>query len=1076
MLGRVDPVAWRSLLTPEILDVGRLPSRTSFDPFPDRAAALTQDREARSLSLDGSWDFRLVASPDAAPDRWADPDVDLGAEPTAAGDRPWRTIEVPGCWTRQDTGDLPHYTNVIMPWDVEPPGFPEDNPTGLYRRWFRLPSGWKRRRTVVQLGGHESVAFLWCNGSFVGMGKDSRLASEFDLTPHLVAGRNLLAVMVVRWSDSTWIEDQDHWYHAGLHRSVRLLSTPARHLADVAATTDYDPVTGAGSLTATVDVGGSEPADGPGAVRLTLLDGSGAAAEPLATVDAPIDSPTAEPGGDVVAAAASFRGARARATIDLASVRPWSAEAPNRYRLLAEVVSAGGDTVEATTVVVGFTRVEIADGNLVVNGEAIMIAGVNRHDHHPVTGKTLTADDIRADLVLMKQHNINAVRTAHYPNDPVLLDLCDELGLYVIDEANIESHARMWSLSNDDRWHRPIVDRVMRLVRRDRNHPSIIGWSLGNESGHGAGHAAAAAWVRTTDPSRIVHYEGLQGRRFRLAGTEPHHVTVAPSETDRLLSDLVCPMYAPASIVDAWAAWAEDGGDDDRPLILCEYSHAMGNSNGSLDAYWDAFWAHPRLQGGFIWDWMDQGLDEVDDRGRPYWAYGGHYGDNPNDGNFCINGLVGPDRTPHPGLRELQFLARPVVVELDGPTGRRLRVTNRRSFADLSDLELHWTLLVDGEPVADGPVKVPKVPAGQDRPGTVTGLPRRVDGPASLVVEARTAGPTPWAGAGHVVAWDQLAIDLPRRAAGTARAAEPSGAGLTVIGSCATGAVEAIRLGRREIVTGDLVPNLWRAPIDNDGPIHLRTEEPGDPLGRWLRLGLDRLDWVVDQVEVGDGPHFSSVRTGRLVPRGSSGTAAPDSEIGATAILAVRVDDDGSIIVGLGLDATEVGWDDLPRVGASLTVAPAFDRLRWSGPGPDETYPDRRAGSIDRVWRSTVADQYHPYVRPQEHGTHVDARWFELVDRRGRGLRVESLAERGSGGSGFGDAEPRSLFSARHHHDRALTAASTVAELDPDAEVNVTIDGAMRGVGTGACGPDVLDRFVVGPGPHRYRWRLSPVG
>ncbi|MEL6983927.1 MAG: sugar-binding domain-containing protein, partial [Actinomycetota bacterium] len=358
----MDPVAWRTLLTPEILDVGRLPSRASFDPYPDRASALADDQLARTLSLDGSWDFRLLGSPDEAPDGWAAPDFEPAEDTRAARDRPWRTIEVPGCWTRQDTGDLPHYTNVIMPWSAEPPDFPDDNPTGLHRRWFRLPSGWKRRRTVVQFGGHESVALVWCNGTFVGMGKDSRLASEFDLTSHLQAGRNLLAVMVIRWSDSTWIEDQDHWYHAGLHRPVRLLSTPARHLADVATTSDFDPTTGAGSLTATVDVGGPEPADGAGVVRLTLLDGPDRGAAELATVETPIGSSRTEPGGDVVLAAASFRGARAKATIDLASARPWSAEVPNRYRLVVELLDADGEPTEATTVIVGFTRVEIAEG------------------------------------------------------------------------------------------------------------------------------------------------------------------------------------------------------------------------------------------------------------------------------------------------------------------------------------------------------------------------------------------------------------------------------------------------------------------------------------------------------------------------------------------------------------------------------------------------------------------------------------------------------------------------------------------------------------------------------------------
>lgn len=1072
MLAEVETITWRSLLVPEITDLGRLPCRPPLDPYPDAQAALAGKPSSDVRSLDGTWSFHLAASPDEVPAGWADPDHD-----DDHGKDGWRPIEVPGVWTRQDTGDDPHYTNIVMPWDGEPPGFPDRNPTGLYRRRFDLPPGWGERRTVLQLGGHESVAFVWCNGNFVGMGKDSRLASEFDLTPQLVAGSNLLAVMVVRWSDSTWIEDQDHWFHAGLHRSVTLRSTGHRYLADVATLTDYDPATGTGTAEVTVEIGGGRGRPGAG-VRLTLVDPNGAR---VARTEAAVESSQAAGEGSAMAAAQAYPGPRARATLTVRRARPWSAERPDRYRLLVELLAPESDldgrsdrpVEEATALWVGFTRVEIARGNLLLNGEAIMIAGVNRHDHHPATGKVVTAEDIRADLVQMKRHNINAVRTAHYPNDPVLLDLCDELGLYVIDEANVESHARMRSLSDDQRWHRAIVDRVVRMVRRDRNHPCIIGWSLGNESGVGAGHSAAAAWVRHTDPSRIVHYEGLLGRRFRLEGTGPDDVTVEPDPIDRLVSDVVCPMYAPVDVIEAWARWADrtgggPNGGEDRPLILCEYSHAMGNSNGSLDLYWEAFWTHRRLQGGFVWDWMDQGLDAVDGRGRPYWAYGGHFGDKPNDGNFCINGLVGPDRSPHPGLRELQWCARPVTVTLDDPSGRSLKVHNRRSFTTLDDLDLVWELLVDGEAVARGPVGVGRVEPGQTGVGRPAGLPRRVDGEASLVVESRLAHHAPWAPVGQPVAWDQLPVELPGPTVARPSAPRPTGSGpdpvrLEPVMSAGTGVVEEIRLGPSPVVVGDIGPNLWRAPIDNDGQTVQGAVGPGDPLGRWLDWGLDRLGWVVDEVDVVDDGgvdgRTTARRAGALVPQGGARGSRP----GARAVVTVEAMVDGSVAVELEVDATGTGWDDLPRVGAVLAVAPTFDRLRWWGPGPDETYPDRRAGSVDRLWSSTVADQYHPYVRPQEHGTHVDARWFELTDRRGRGIRLEA------------HAGTRFLFSARFHDDPTLTEAQTVADLDPSETIQVTVDAAMRGVGTGACGPDVAHPFVVGPGPHRLRWSIHPV-
>ncbi|MEL7156116.1 MAG: glycoside hydrolase family 2 TIM barrel-domain containing protein [Actinomycetota bacterium] len=1060
----MQTVDWRPLLTPEITDLGRLPARPALDPHPDRESALSDDASPQVRSLDGDWAFLLVDGPDEAPDGWADPAFDI---------TDWVEVAVPGCWTRQGTGDLPHYTNVVMPWAGDPPEFPEANPTGLYRRTFTVPARWRRRRTVLRLGGHESVALVWCNGAFVGMGKDSRLASEFELTEHLQAGANTLAVMVVRWSDATWIEDQDHWFHAGLHRSVEVYTTAHTYLADVATSTDYDPGTRRGRATVRIAAGGAEP--GPMEARVTLLDDVGT---PVATASGDVGSVRFPAGGNAMARAAGFPGREATVELTVARARPWSAERPDRYRLLVELVT-GDRVIEATALWIGFTRVEIDDGLLQVNGRPVMINGVNRHDHDPKGGKTVTRAAMEADVRLMKQHNINAVRTAHYPNDPAFLDLCDQYGLYVIDEANFESHARLSSLSRDDRWHRALMDRVVRMVRRDRNHPSIIGWSLGNESGVGAGHAAAAAWIRHTDPGRFVHYEGSVGPRFRLDRTEVADVTVAPTPGHRLLSDVVCPMYAAIEVVTGWATWAERTGGDDRPLILCEYSHAMGNTNGSLAEYWEAFWTHRRLQGGFVWDWMDQGLDEVDAHGRRYWAYGGHYGDTPNDGNFCINGLVGPDRTPHPGLRELQWCARPVTVTPADPTGRRLTITNRRHTISLDDLELRWELLVDGEREADGPVELASVAAGATRTGRVVGLPRRVDGAATMVVTARLRAAAPWAPAGHVVAWEQFPVALPAR---SARPTPPPAAPapprmrvddngrfrlragrLTLHGDATTGSLSGIDLGSRPLVVGDLRPTLWRPPIDNDGVITQGASGPTDPLGRWLAWGLDRLVWEPDEgrIEVtgapdgGEDPESVTIsRQGWLRPAGTKAARGPGA---AWVVVTSTVTGDG-LSVAMSLDATEAGWDDLPRVGLTFTVAEPFDRFRWHGPGPDDAYPDRRASAIVRRWSSTVADQYHPYVRPQEHGARVDTQWFELVDRRGAGLRIE------------GD-EPL-IVTARHHHEPALTAATTVAELEADPTVEVHIDAAIRGLGTGACGPDTLPPYRVGPGPHTLRWSL----
>ncbi|MEZ5245033.1 MAG: glycoside hydrolase family 2 TIM barrel-domain containing protein [Acidimicrobiales bacterium] len=1027
-------VNWWEL--PETFEINRLAAR----------APLAAD-ERWTLSLDGSWDFLLVAHPTAAPTNWAQPD---------RGGRGWRAIDVPGCWTRQDTGDLPHYTNVQMPWALEPPATPEENPTGLYRTTFRLPRGWASRRTVLHLGGAESMAVIHCNGSFVGMGKDSRLPSEFDLSDHLVAGDNTLAVMVIRYSDATWIEDQDHWWHAGLHRSVSLRSVPQVHLADVATTADYDPATGAGSLTVTTEVGG-EPGEG-WTTAVTVLDDRGRRVHAAALV-AELRVRRPGFGADAFLASWGFEGQRTVTSLDLDSVEPWSAESPQRYRVLIDLVDPRGTIADSTELRVGFRRVEVRDRRLLVNGQPVLINGVNRHDHHPVTGKTQTADDIRADLVTMLRHNINAVRTAHYPNDPTLLDLCDELGLYVIDEANVESHGRQDSLCHDVRYHAAIVSRVQRMVLRDRNHPSVIGWSLGNEAGHGAAHDAAAAWVRAVDPTRFVQYEGSLLTRVKQGeGTTAQRHTVTPNASERLVSDIVCPMYPEISLIEEWAEWAETTRGDDRPMILCEYSHAMGNSNGSLVDYWRAFEAHPALQGGFIWDWKDQGLAETDEHGRFFWAYGGHFGDEPNDVNFCINGLVGPDGVPHPALAEVAWCGRPARVT--AMPGRKVRIHNHRWFTDLADLECTWAVTIDGDVVEQGTLDLPPIAARSSAVVTVprsTG--RRRGNEAFLTLRFRLASATPWAERGHVVSTEQLSLPLTAASPAPSRRTHPvevddhgsvirNGPLILHVDRDAA-CVSALTHRGRPVVTGPIAATLWRAPTDNDGVAQGWMSEISGVRNRWLTWGLDRL-----RIE----PMRTSVRrveggvrlTMRRELHGSTDHATHRSVV--TLLGDGRVRFDETITV-------PAAWTDLPRVGITMPLHARFEDLRWFGLGPEETYPDRRSGATVGLWRSTVAEQYHPYVFPQEHGHHTDTRWFELRSGRDR-IRV--------------CADHRFGFSARRHTDAALTTATTLAELDPADHVEVHIDAAVRGLGTAACGPDTLPGHRVGPGIHRLSWTIDP--
>ena len=427
----------------------------------------------------------------------------------------------------------------------------------------------------------------------------------------------------------------------------------------------------------------------------------------------------------------------ASASVDLVKIRPWTAETPNRYRVVTELLDGTGSVIEAHATMTGFRRVEVVDRRLRINGTDVKIIGVNRHDHHPVTGKTVSVDEMREELVLMKQHNLNSIRTAHYPNDHRLLELCDELGLYVIDEANMECHGREISLAHDPRYERAILERTQRLVRRDRNFACVIGWSLGNESGHAPVHNSAAAWIKHIDPTRFVHHEGAEQWRLSYGGVAHHDLLRAPTASERLSNDVVTTMYPSIRHVALWAEWAEKTGLDDRPMLICEFSHAMGNSNGSLDEYLDLFWNQPAIAGGYLWDWRDQGLAETDHNGRFFWAYGGHFGDEPNDANFCINGLVGPDLVPHPAMRELAWGARPVTVE--HLSGKRVRVTNRYAFADLSGLQLRWSVEVDGRRVERGTLDI-DLPAGVSANVTIPFTTKRPEGEAHLLVETVTAG------------------------------------------------------------------------------------------------------------------------------------------------------------------------------------------------------------------------------------------------------------------------------------------------------------------------------------------------
>jgi beta-galactosidase len=880
---------WRD---PEVVSVGRLPMRSPLWAHPT-TEIVGRERTPWFLSLDGRWHFRRYEHPDAVPDSVLAADADLTG---------WTRGEVPGNWTLWGVGDVPHYTNIQMPFDGLPPDLPPVNPTGVYRTSFRVPKHWDGRQVVLRLGGAESVHEVYLNGSFVGYGSDSRLDSEYDVTPWLVAGTNTLAVVVVRYSAHTYLEDQDQWWMAGLHREVTLQARPPVHVFDVKITAGLD-ADGSGTLHAVTSVAtvGNEPLADGWRVRYALrrLDGR--------TVGRPTTVPVANDRRPYI-----YTGFTASLDRRVPGVVPWSAEQPNRYQLLATLVDPDGRDVETVAQYVGFRTVEVRDRQLLVNGRRVMIQGVNRHDHHPERGKAVTVDDMRADLVAMKRHNINAVRCSHYPNDSRFLDLCDELGLYVIDEANAESHAYNTSLCHDPRYRSTWLSRVTRMVERDKNHPCVIAWSLGNEAGYGEVHDAAAAWIRAYDPSRIVHYEGAVFHAGWVSG-------------GRLATDLVCPMYA---TIDAIRQYGESGAGD-RPLILCEYSHAMGNSNGSLADYWEAFETIPGLQGGFIWEWKDHGITQKVDRTRTRWAYGGQFGDEPNDGNFVADGLVAPDLTPHPAMREVAWVHRPVAVTRRGSS---LVVRNRQSFRGLEWLQGRWELAVDGTVVERGALPTVDVPPGETRAVPLPHTAAPPDGEAFLTIRWTTTAAAPWAPAGHLVAWDQVRLGRAGRSTRRRVASPPAG--------------EPVAL--TDLLVGDIEPTLWRAAVDNDGfkLMPALAYVGSGKLRQWRENGLHE---------------------------GFPATVRHD-------VTRVEVDE-GTWLVEHHLELPDE-LVDAPRVGVRFLLRPGFTTMRWYGRGPHENYPDRNASAMVGCWESPPDEL--PYLVPQEFGLRTDCRWFACVDAAAR--------------------------------------------------------------------------------------------
>ncbi|MEU1195314.1 glycoside hydrolase family 2 TIM barrel-domain containing protein [Streptomyces sp. NPDC005813] len=984
----LDPlIALRPWEAPEVTSWGRLPMNAV-------------DRRAGALSLDGDWRFQLLPAPDAS-----------------LGD--WARIEVPGAWTMQDTDDLPQYTNFRMPWREFPPASPAANPSGVYERDVEVPAEWAGRRIVLQVGAAESVLLVHVDGRPVGVSKDSHLAAEFDLSEAVRPGRRAtVRLTVVKWSDASHIEDQDQWWHGGITRSVLLYATDPLYLADVTVRTRLD-----GELRVDCQV---RQASGP------LPEGwyvTGELNEQPLRQDTEFDRLNAEDGR-----VSDFLG-EARLSTVARGVRPWTAETPALYGLTVRLHRPDGSVADTSHHRVGFREVGIRGRDLLLNGERIYIRGVNRHDFHPLTGRTVSYEDMRADLELLKQFGFNAIRTAHYPNDPTLLDLADELGFYIVDEANIEAHDHAHEIADDPRYTSAFVDRVARMVLRDKNHPCVIIWSLGNESDYGANHDAAAGWLRRHDPTRPLQYEGAA--KLDWAAT-----TVA--------SDIACPMYAPIEDCVAHAL----SGTQTKPLIQCEYSHAMGNSNGTLADHWAAIESTPGLQGGFIWEFWDHGILQRVNDGRPAgrggaglygkgvaapghrWAYGGDFGEAIHDGAFIADGVVFPDRTPKPVMYEHREIAAPVVLTNFHHEG--LVIANRQHFRGLEWLAAEWELsLADGGTLT-APAELPHVGPGESATVPLP-FPLPEDaGEAWLTLRVTTAGDEPWAPRGTVVCLPQVrlwsAADMEDPFEGEDdRGDEDVSRDVPTTGGPVD--IDEDGLLVHPLLTAAPVLSLWRAPTDND--------ELGGTAARWREWGLDTL--VRELVDV------------RRVGAGVTVLAEYETGAGTVRHEQIFTPVEGGLRIEESAELPE-GLDDVARVGSVFETVAGLGLFEWYGPGPWESYPDRFSGAPVGHHSAPVDEQFTPYLRPQESGGRHAVRHFTLSapDATGLAVRLD---------------EPCQVSVTRYRAED-LAAATHHDELVPRPGSVVHLDTAHRGLGTASCGPDTSAAYLIKPGTHNWAWTL----
>lgn len=1045
----MEPTGPRDPIPPDweneqVIGIHKEPPRATALPFPDRASAVVpldsvdalrwaQHRTATPFyqDLNGLWKFHWVKTPSQRPLDFFRTDFD---------DSGWQTIPVPAVWELQGYG-TPIYSNVRYPHPRNPPyiltevpsyytSFTERNPVGSYRTTFTVPADWTGREVFIHFGGVASAFYLWVNGEKVGYSQESRTPAEFRVTPYVKPGTNLLAVEVYRWCDGSYLEDQDFWRFSGIFREVFLFSTPPVQLRDFQVYCQLDDHYEDAELYVTAKVRNLSSEESARRVAVTLWDAAGQAVGPDPLIEM-LANPV--PAGAEVTVTGSAR---------LWKPRLWSPEHPALYQVVLELKDEKDRITEVKSCLFGFRQIELRNRQFHLNGVPFLLKGVNRHEHDPDRGYAITLDSMVRDLELMKQHNLNTVRTSHYPNQPLWYDLCDLYGLIVIDEANIESHGMGYeeeSLGHRESWEKAHVDRVVRMVERDKNHPSVAIWSLGNEAGPGRNFEACARAARSLDPTRPLHYE----RMNEVADIES---AMYPS-VERLIQ--------------------EGQKDSPKPFLMCEYAHAMGNAVGNLQEYWDVIETYPRLIGGCIWDWVDQALRQRSgDREAPggpewFWAYGGDFGDQPNDGAFCCNGLITADRKVTPKLLEVKKVYQYLRISLGNvaATGLEVKIRNQYFFTNLREFEGRWTLSEDGQVIQEGSLSPLDLAPGQSQTLLLPVRPPTFKPGAEyfLRVSFHLRSDTRYAPAGHEVAWQQMPVPyqvpppptmqlegMPTvQVRSTENRVVVVGEGFSAVFDGSVGRLTSLTYGSQEVFWEGQGPRLklFRALVNND--VWFREAV--------LKARLNHLTYTVKEFLV------EPLRATVVRVTAVTDVQAAEGGFLHTALYTVF----GNGVIDLENRLEPYGTlPPLPRVGLQMALTPALEHFTWFGRGPRESYWDRQRSVDVGLYRGQVADQYEFYVHPQENGNKEDVRWAALTDAEGRGLLVVAAG--------------LLAMSAHHFTAEDFYQADHAHLLRPRQEVILCVDYRQMGLGGGSCGPPPLPQYRIEARSYHFRFSLRP--